>query len=144
MYMERTGTRAPGAKDRRGPVSKTIVEREIPPADAAAVLVRRAQAGDVHAFGELFRRYRTRIFALALQLCGSVSDADDVSQDAFLRAFRRIGDFEGRSEFFTWVYRIAINLSLNLRRDRKRRAGADLDDPRVEAAIAVDAGGDPR
>src|SRR2546428_208374 len=64
MYMERTGTRAPGAKDRRGPVSKTIVEREIPPADAAAVLVRRAQAGDVHAFGELFRRYRTLVPAL--------------------------------------------------------------------------------
>lgn len=107
-------------------------------------LVRRAKGGDREAFAELVRRFRPRIYALALHLTGSRSDADDIAQDAFLRAFRQIGSFMGRSEFFTWLYRIAMNRAFNVKRDSKRRRGVDLDDPRVQAAVAVDAYGDPR
>jgi RNA polymerase sigma-70 factor (ECF subfamily) len=107
-------------------------------------LVARAKAGDAGAFGELVRRYRSRIYALTLHLTGSRAEADDITQDVFLRAFRKLGEFAGRSEFFTWLYRIAVNRALNARRDGARRRTSDLDDPRVQEAVAVDAYGDPR
>lgn len=106
-------------------------------------LVQAAKSGDPRAFEALVKRYRHRIFALALHMTGSPSDADDITQDAFVRAYRNIERFEGRSEFFTWLYRIALNRALNVRRDRNRRRTADLDDPRVTVAVAVDSGGDP-
>lgn len=106
-------------------------------------LVERARCGDPRAFEALVKRYRHRIFALALHMTGSPSDADDITQDAFVRAFRNVHRFEGRSEFFTWLYRIALNRALNQRRDEKRRRTTDLDDPRVVVAVAVDSGGDP-
>lgn len=117
-----------------------LVEARARQADA---LVEAARAGDPRAFEGLVKKYRHRIYALALHMTGSPSDADDITQDAFVRAFRNIHRFEGRSEFFTWLYRIALNRALNVRRDRVRRRTADLDDPRVTVAVAVDSGGDP-
>ena len=87
----------------------TPAERE---GQTAARLVALAKAGDLRAFEELVRRYRRRIYALALHLTGSKSDADDIAQDVFMRAYRALAGFEGKSEFFTWVYRMAVNLSL--------------------------------
>ena len=113
------------------------------PHEAATELVARAKSGDQAAFGELVRRYRQRIFALALHLTGNESEADDVTQEVFLRAYRALDSFEGRSAFFTWLYRMAVNRSLNARRDRKRRGETTIDDPRVERAVAVDAQGNP-
>lgn len=118
----------------------TPAQRE---AETAADLVARAKAGEPRAFEELVRRYRKRIFALALHLTGTPSDADDIAQEVFMRAYKALDRFEGRSEFFTWVYRMAVNRSLNARRDRGRRPEDAWDDPRVEYAIAVDAHGDP-
>lgn len=115
-------------------------------ADTAAVasaLVDRAKRGDRSAFDELVRRYRGRILALALHLSGSEAEAEDIVQDVFLRAYQKLDCFEGRSHFFTWVYRMAVNRSLNARRDRKRRREAPMDDPRLERAVAIDAAGNP-
>lgn len=109
----------------------------------AAELVARAKAGDAGAFDELVRKYRPRVYSLALHLTGQASDADDITQDAFLKAYHRLADFEGRSEFFTWIYRITLHRALNAKRDRKRRRTVPLDDPRLVAAIAVDSCGDP-
>jgi len=111
--------------------------------EAAALLVARAKAGDASAFEALVRRYRKRIYALALHLTGSGSEADDITQDVFLRAYRALEGFEGRSEFFTWVYRMTVNRSLNARRDRERRGEEPMDDLRVELAIHIDARGNP-
>lgn len=110
----------------------------------ANVLVARAKRGEAGAFDELARRYRSRIYALALHLTGSPADADDITQDAFLKAYEKLAEFEGRSEFFTWLYRIALHRALNSKRDRKRRPTVDLQDPRVDMALAVDAHDDPR
>jgi RNA polymerase sigma-70 factor, ECF subfamily len=110
----------------------------------ASELVDAARAGDARAFDELVRRYRPRIFALALHLTGRPSDADDITQDAFIKAYSRLQEFEGRSEFFTWLYRIALHRALNVKRDQGRRRAVGLDDPRVTVAVAVDAEGDPR
>lgn len=107
-------------------------------------LVARAKAGDSAAMGELYRRFRPRIYAMVLHLTGSRSEADDITQDVFLQAYRRLGTFAGRSEFFTWLYRIGVNRALNARRDAARRRAVHLDDPRVQEAVAVDASGDPR
>jgi RNA polymerase sigma-70 factor (ECF subfamily) len=107
--------------------------------DAPDGLVLAARRGDPRAFSELVRRYRPRLLALGLHLTGSAQDADDIAQDAFLRAFERIREFEGRSAFFTWLYRIALNRSLQVIQQRRRRAGVDLDDPRVALAVAIDA-----
>jgi RNA polymerase sigma-70 factor (ECF subfamily) len=112
-------------------------------AQAATALVARAKAGDQQAFSELVSRYRSRIVALALHLTGSESEAEDIAQDVFLKAYQKLDAFEGRSQFFTWVYRMAVNRSLNAKRDRKRRRETAMDDPRVARAIEVDAGGDP-
>ncbi len=113
------------------------------PHEQVTELVRRVQAGDRKAFGTLVERYRSRIFALALHLTGSESEADDITQEGFLRAYRAIDSFAGRSEFFTWLYRIVINLAHSSNRARARRPRTDLEDPRVELAIVVDGNGDP-
>ena len=108
-------------------------------------LLARARLGDRVAFDQLVTPYRKRIFALALHLTGNASDAEDITQETLLRAYRHLGAFEARSQFATWLYRIAINRALS----HKRRAGTasahvGLDDDRVRAAVAVDAGGDPQ
>jgi len=110
----------------------------------ATRLVASARRGDEAAFLELHRRYRARIEALALHMLGDADDAADVTQEAFLRAHRALPRFEGRAEFFTWLYRIAVRLCLNRRRDRRRRAHVSLEDPRIRRAVEVDAPGDPR
>jgi RNA polymerase sigma-70 factor, ECF subfamily len=107
-------------------------------------LLARARAGERAAFGELAMLYRKRLFALALHLVGNASDAEDVVQEALLRAYRYLPQFEARSRFATWLYRITVNRALS----QRRRAGiardrVRLDDDRVRAALAVDAGGDP-
>lgn len=111
--------------------------------EEAAILVSRAKAGDARAFNELVRKYRPRVYALALHLTGQASDADDITQDAFLKAYAKLPEFEGRSEFFTWIYRITLHRALNAKRDRRRRRTVPLDDPRLVAALEVDSQGDP-
>src|ERR1041384_6626987 len=118
----------------------THAERE---AATATALVDAAKAGDQAAFAALVTRYRKRIFALALHITGSASEADDIAQDGCRKAYRALPECEGRSQFFTWVYRMTVNRSLNVRRDRARRGENMLDDPRLELAIAVDARSDP-
>jgi RNA polymerase sigma-70 factor (ECF subfamily) len=121
-------------------IPKTAAERRARDAD---LLVERARRGDPSAFDALVRRFRPRIYALALHLTGSASDADDIAQEALVEAYRHVRHFEGRSQFFTWLYRITMNRALNVQR-RKMRSRVSLDDARVEAALAVDAPDDPR
>ena len=106
-------------------------------------LVARAKAGDHPSFTQLVLRYRTRIVALALHISGSASDAEDIAQDVFLSCYRKLHSFEGRSHFFTWLYRMAVNRALNVRRQRLRRRESDLCDPRVDRAVAFDARQNP-
>ena len=119
----------------------TNAERE---AATAHALVEAAKRGDEKAFDALVRRYRKRIYALALHMTRSASEADDIAQEVFLKAFRALPQFEGRSQFFTWVYRMTVNRSLNAKRDRARRGEDTIDDPRLELAVAADARGNPR
>ena len=99
-------------------------------------LVEQTKAGDSSAFGMLVRRYQRRIFRLAFHLVRSGAEAEDVTQETFVRAYQAINRFDGRSEPFTWLYRIAVNLSLNSLRARKAtRDSTPSDDPRIEALL---------
>jgi RNA polymerase sigma-70 factor (ECF subfamily) len=84
--------------------------------------IERAKRGDGAAFGELVRKYQRRVYATAFHMTGNHGDADDVAQEAFLRAYKAIGGFDGRADFFTWLYRIVVNVSLNTLRARKAHA----------------------
>jgi RNA polymerase sigma-70 factor, ECF subfamily len=80
-----------------------------------ALLVERSKRGDRLAFEELVRRYADRLYAVVLRFVGDSEEAEEVTQESFLRAWRSVEKFQGRSQFFTWLYRIGIN-------EAKRRA----------------------
>lgn len=99
-------------------------------------LVEAAQKGDAEAFGAMVRRHQRRVYRLALHLLRNPAEAEDVTQDTFVRAYGALDRFDGRSEPFTWIYRIAVNLSLNAIRARKpSERSSSPDDPRVESLL---------
>jgi RNA polymerase sigma-70 factor (ECF subfamily) len=75
--------------------------------------------GRSEAFGELVRRYQDRLFNTAYRMVGNAEDAQDVVQDAFLNAYQSLGSFKGDSLFFTWLYRIAVNTAISLKRKQR-------------------------
>jgi RNA polymerase sigma-70 factor (ECF subfamily) len=97
-------------------------------------LIRQAQNGSRSAFDALVRQYDQAVLRLALHLTGSESDAQDILQEAFLKAYRYLGNFRFECSFYTWIYRIVTNLCLDLLRRRKTR--------REEQAVMVDASGE--
>jgi RNA polymerase sigma-70 factor (ECF subfamily) len=82
----------------------------------------RARTGDHEAFGRLVRRHQRRVYAAALHILQNHSDADDATQETFVRAYKGLATFDGRSDFFTWLYRITVNTALNALRGGKRGA----------------------
>ncbi len=90
-------------------------------------VVKRCMAGEREAFEILFERYRQPVFALALRYSGSPDEAADLLQDVFLKVFERLHLFKFRSAFSTWLYRIAVNTSLDRRRWKKRREDPPMD-----------------
>lgn len=105
-------------------MNKTLVstpERQ-QEADDDLAIVHKVQAGDVDSFDELVTKYRERIYAVVYNLTSNREDASDLTQDAFIKAFQSVGRFKGKSSFFTWLYRIALNTTLShLRKNKLRR-----------------------
>jgi RNA polymerase sigma-70 factor, ECF subfamily len=99
-----------------------------------AELVARARDGDVAAFEELVRRHRDVAYRVALRICRRPAAAEDVAQDALVRAWRALSEFRGDARFSTWLYRIVTNLALN-EVTRRREVGSE---PPEQAAPAVD------
>jgi len=97
-------------------------------------LVREAQRGNHAAFEELVRHYDQAVLRLALHLTGSEQDAQDIYQEAFLKAYKSVGNFRFECSFYTWIYRIVTNLCLDHLRKRQVR--------KEEAPVAVDPGGE--
>lgn len=83
-------------------------------------LVRRAQGGDVAAFEQLYRDNVRRVFALSMRMCGDATRAEELTQDAFVRAWQRLPDFRGESAFSSWMHPLVVNLALTQRRSRLR------------------------
>src|SRR5882757_4733559 len=92
-------------------------------------LVKRCQAGETEAFDELVTRYRTRIFAMIYNMVHNEQDAWDLAQDSFVKAWKSIKRFRGRSSFYTWIYRIVMNVTIDwLRKKQVKGMGAEFDD----------------
>jgi len=98
------------------------------------MLIREAQRGDRAAFEELVRHYDQAVLRLALHLTGSEHDAQDIFQDAFLKAYKNVGSFRFECSFYTWIYRIVTNLCLDHLRKRQVR--------KEDAPVSVDASGE--
>ncbi len=104
--------------------------------EAEDALLAAAQAGDSRAFSKLVRLHDRRVMACAMQMLGDRARAEDAAQETFLRAWRAIARFDGRSKLSTWLYRICVNVCLNHIRKRKRTQASDIDDPRTPAIEA--------
>jgi RNA polymerase sigma-70 factor (ECF subfamily) len=103
-------------------------------------LIARAQAGDRLAFEELVRIHADRLYAVVLRLCAGPHEAEEVTQEAFLRAWRAIGRFDGRSQLFTWLYRIGVNEARRRARSRARGLyGVSLEEAPGEPPDLTDA-----
>lgn len=115
----------------------TEVKQEEAPLDPPDdVLVGRAQQGDQEAYSELVRRHQRKIYALVYHMTSSKEDAEDLTQDVFVKAYGSLGGFKRDAGFYTWVYRIAVNRTINFLKQRKRRTAVSLDD--VDEAVERD------
>src|ERR1700676_2651269 len=92
-------------------------------------LVARARTGDAEAFSELVKQYERKIYRLAKHITQNDEDAEDVLQETFLKAYEHLPDFQGKSKFYTWIVRIAVNESLMKLRKRKSDRTVPLDEP---------------
>jgi RNA polymerase sigma-70 factor (ECF subfamily) len=99
-----------------------------PVSDDELKLVAQCQAGDTEAFNELVSRYRNRAFAMIFNMVRNEQDAWDLAQDGFLKAWKSIGRFRGQSSFFTWLYRILMNVTIDWMRRKQIEGGAEFDD----------------
>lgn len=91
-------------------------------------VIERIRAGQTEAYNDLVRKYQDRVFNAAWRICGHLEDARDVTQDAFIKAFENLHAFRQESGFFTWLFRIAVNLALSKRRETGRRRVVSLED----------------
>jgi RNA polymerase sigma-70 factor (ECF subfamily) len=106
----------------------TIVNRANPDKHLAdAELVQRVRGGTSSAFAELIERYQDRVYNTCYRMCSNDADALDLTQTTFVRALESLDQFAGRSSFYTWIFRIAVNLVLTHRRHTRRRPHVSLD-----------------
>lgn len=90
-------------------------------------LVLKSQQGDVRAFDELVERYHGKIYGLTYNMTSNREDAEDLTQEVFVKAFEALPRFRGNSSFYTWLYRIAVNKTINYRKKRNRKRALSLD-----------------
>ena len=102
------------------------------------ILVEQAQNGDRQAFSELVRRHQASVYRSCYRILGHNEDAKDASQEAFLRAYRKLGTFQGRSSFKTWLLRVAMNVSLNEHTSRRKVSYTNID-PTAQAVASPEA-----
>lgn len=117
------------------PATRKLPKESSAPAPSAApaapdegVLVKRSRQGDLAAYDELVRRYQDRIYSTIYHMTANHEDANDLAQEAFIKAYQALKSFKGGSSFYTWVYRIAVNKTINFLKQRKNRSHLSLDD----------------
>ena len=108
------------------PVARNDSEPSAPTDEG--VLVRRARSGDLEAYDELVQRYQERIYATVYHMTSNHEDANDLAQESFIKAFQALKSFKGGSSFYTWLYRIAVNKTINYLKQRKNRIHMSLND----------------
>lgn len=103
-------------------------ESPSPAGMAEQELVKLARDGDMASYDELVRRYQERIYATVYHMTSNHEDANDLAQEAFIKAYQALKTFKGGSSFYTWVYRIAVNKTINFLKQRKNRSQMSLND----------------
>lgn len=146
MEPARPAATAPSPSDsaalNEAPTPASVSHQEVEQSDGDRALVAKVQQGDPAAYRELFDRYHRRAFAVALGVVKNRQDAQDVVQEAFIKVHRHIGTFQGNSSFYTWLYRIVMNLSID--HIRRGRPNTDFDDARAHDDAAGDGSMVPR
>jgi RNA polymerase sigma factor (sigma-70 family) len=122
MIMAEPASRKPPKRDN----SPTVTSG--PAAADEMLLVKQARQGDLGAYDELVRRYQERIYATVYHMTANHEDANDLAQEAFIKGFQALKSFKGGSSFYTWVYRIAVNKTINFLKQRRNRTQMSLDD----------------
>ena len=111
-------------------------------------LVQNAARGDESAFEELVKKYQQKVYAIAFGIAHNQQDALDITQEVFIKIYRKLKNFRGASSFYTWLYRITANLSIDFQRRRKKVTQVDFDEkileePTLEARMGEDKKYDP-
>ena len=106
----------------------TMSDADAPAEVLEGDLVQRARNGDLSAYDELVKRYQERIYATIYHMTSNHEDANDLAQDAFIKAFSALKSFKGGSTFYTWLYRIAVNKTINFLKQRKNKYHLSLND----------------
>jgi RNA polymerase sigma factor (sigma-70 family) len=114
-------------KSGEAPEEKLEVISEVDESAQEKELVLKAQRGDVRAFEDLVERYHGRIYGLTYNMTSNREDAEDLTQEVFVKAFEALPRFKGKSSFYTWLYRIAVNKTINYRKKRNRKRALSLD-----------------
>jgi RNA polymerase sigma factor (sigma-70 family) len=115
-------------KEPNRPTDRVAAVASEPPVVEEPELVKRARQGDLSAYDDLVRRYQERIYATLYHMTSNHEDANDLAQEAFIKAFQALKTFKGGSSFYTWVYRIAVNKTINFLKQRKNRSQMSLND----------------
>jgi RNA polymerase sigma-70 factor (ECF subfamily) len=102
-------------------------------------LIEKVKAGETEAYGDLVRKYQDRVFNACWRICGHLEDARDLTQEAFLKAFEGLCGFRRQSGFYTWIFRVAVNLALSHRRQAGRRREFSLDQDQELAGSQAEA-----
>ncbi len=105
-----------------------LADKAAPDAAEDQKLVKRARGGDLESYDELVRRYQERIYATIYHMTANHEDANDLAQETFIKAYQALNSFKGDSSFFTWVYRIAVNKTINFLKQRKNKTHMSLND----------------
>jgi len=111
----------PSPADTPDPTPEALAKEELE-------LVKRAKEEDANAYESLVRRYQERIYATVYHMTSNHEDANDLTQETFIKAYRALKSFKGDSSFYTWVYRIAVNKTINFLKQRKNRVQMSLND----------------
>lgn len=122
-----------------GSVTKSIFPAQDAPGsdrDLDWAVVEKVQAGNVGAFDQLVEKYRQQIFSVIYNMTSNREDASDLTQETFIKAFQAIGRFRGKSSFFTWIYRIAVNTTMTFLKKRNRRRFISYENIDEEASSA--------
>jgi len=114
-------TEGEAAKSSPGTVTKPDMAAEM-------ALVRQARDGDLQAYDELVQRYQERIYATIYHMTSNHEDANDLAQETFIKAFQALRSFKGGSSFYTWVYRIAVNKTINFLKQRRHKGHMSLNE----------------
>ena len=116
------------AKAMPASITTELEEQRQAEKERAEILVERSRAGDMAAYDELIRCYQERIYATVYNMTSNHEDASDLAQETFIKAFQSLKSFKGQSSFYTWLYRIAVNKTINFLKKRNRHKPMSLDD----------------